>query len=295
VGITGATGATGETGATGATGVGITGATGATGTFATGATLFYTAYSTGASGVILPIHMGDTVYYATNTPNNVLINVATGATGAVVFIDATGATGGAGGPYYVNPGTGASGAVALLNSALNYMTFAVSGASGATGASGANMRISVSSGPSGPIVTFDASSLVTTVNNLLIASSYTPNIGEMATGTTYNGKPVYRQAWKFGITQGSSSQNLADLLPAGTVDALVNSGGSFMTGNANERYNIPSSYIDLQNPGGAGLTVNNQVYGHPVVTSANGLQLVTFSSRPRNNHDAFVWVDYTKP
>jgi hypothetical protein len=115
----------------------------------------------------------------------------------------------------------------------------------------------------------------------------------MATGTTYNGKPVYRQGWKFGITAGSSALHIHQLLPDNTVDALVNSGGSFMTGTANERYNIPSSYIDLQRVNGA-LQVNNQVYGHPVVTSTNGLQLVTFSSQPRNNHDAFVWVDYTK-
>jgi hypothetical protein len=168
---------------------------------------------------------------------------------------------------------------------------------GVSGMTGANMSITVTTGPSGPVITFDASSLVKTVNQLIVASSYTPNVGEMATGATYNGKPVYRQAWKFGITQVSSSLDVHDLLPSGTVDALVNSGGSFMTGTQNERYNIPSSYIDIGVWPGTNPPVprvNNQVYGHPVVTSTNGLQLVTFSSQPRNNHDAFVWVDYTK-
>jgi hypothetical protein len=99
-GIPGATGATGASGPTGATGpigpagpsgpTGSSGAAGATGTFAAGAALFNVSYGIGATGVNVPVKMNDTVYFATDTPKNVKLNVANGATGTVVTIGVTG-------------------------------------------------------------------------------------------------------------------------------------------------------------------------------------------------------------
>jgi hypothetical protein len=106
--VAGATGLTGATGAsiTGATGVtGAIGITGATGTFATGATLFYTNYGTGASGVSVPIRLNDTILFATNTPDTVKLSVATGVTGAVITIGATGSSGGNGPIFYSTQAT----------------------------------------------------------------------------------------------------------------------------------------------------------------------------------------------
>jgi hypothetical protein len=149
--------------------------TGATGTFATGATLFYTNYGTGASGVNVPIPMGDTVYSGTDPPNNVVINVATGATGAVVTISATGATGAS---LSVGPGTGATGTIAPFNALASNVSFAATGTTqytsptgltGITGASG--LSILVSTGPSGPVVTFDYSQLAKDIRDLKVSQN----------------------------------------------------------------------------------------------------------------------------
>jgi hypothetical protein len=249
--------------------------------------LFYTNYGTGASGVNVPIRMGDTVYYATDTPNTVNMTVATGATGAVVTINVTGPTGAGGtGSYIVRPGSGATGAASALDSLLNTLTFAVTGATGISGVTGGGLRIAVTTGPSGPVVTFDASALTQTVNNLMVTQTYAPNLGELNTGAFYNNKPVYRQAWRFPVTAGINAQDNHMLISqVGYVDSIVNSGGYMSTGNGAEKYNIPSTLRDYS---------TNWVAGYPLVNASNQLILSTVSSTNRVDADTFVWVDYTK-
>jgi hypothetical protein len=87
-------------------------------------TLFFVANGTGASGSSVPIKMGDTVYYATGTPDTVKMTVASGPSGgSIVTINATGASGGNGPIFYATgatsttagpwgPATGSSGAAA---------------------------------------------------------------------------------------------------------------------------------------------------------------------------------------
>jgi hypothetical protein len=192
-----------------------------------------------------------------------------------------------GGDFLVSPGTGASGAAALYNAVLNNLTFAVSGATGISGATGAaNLSINVTSGPSGPVVTFDASRLTQVVNNLMVTQTYDPNMPETATGATYQNKPVYRRAWKLQLTANPGSQINTPLITTdGYVDSIVNSGGYFTTGNGSEKYNIPSTLRDFG---------TNWVAGYPLVDASNRLILSTVANPNRVNNDAFVWVDYTK-
>jgi hypothetical protein len=199
---------------------------------------------------------------------------------------------------FVSPGTGATGAAALYSALFNTMQFAVTGltqyttSTGLTGMTGATgLRISVTTGPSGPLVTLDYTTLASTVNNLLVTSTYDTGV-ERATGATYNGMPVYRQAWNVTITTAGSAINNTDLISStGYVDSIVNSGGYFATGNAGntERYNMPSSMIDIVNS-----RVNNQVYGFPLVSTDNKLQFTSRSTPQRTLAPAFIWVDYTK-
>jgi hypothetical protein len=252
--------------------------------------------------------MGDTVYYATTTPNNVSINVATGATGAVVTFNVTGASGGGAGNYLVAPGTGATGAAVLYNALSNMLSFAVSGATGVTGVSGATgmrgLSIIVTTGPSGPLVTFDTSALQQAINNFAVTQTYDPNVGEMATGATYNGKPVYRQAWYFTVTTGTGWINNHDLISTTQyVQSIVNTGGYYATGNAGntERYPIGASMSDNTvktpptTPNTAGYLAN-QNYGFPLVTTDNKLVFTSLTTGQPGRNDApvFVWVDYTK-
>jgi hypothetical protein len=172
------------------------------------------------------------------------------------------------------------------------MTFAVTGTTrytsptGLTGTTGANgLNLSVASGPSGPVVSFDYSQLAQVVQNFQVSQNYDPSKGEQLTGATYNGKPVYRQAWRFGITAGPNVQDNHPLIAqTGYVDAIVNSGGYFSTGNKAEKYNIPSRQMD----GG------NNLSAFPLVSANNQLNLSSISTLNRNNADTFVWVEYTK-
>jgi hypothetical protein len=242
--------------------------------------------------------MGDTVFYGTDTPGNVAINVATGATGAVVTINVTGPTG-ASGNYTVSAGSGASGATAMLTSALNNLRFVATGTTrwtsptGLTGITGATgLNISVATGPSGPVVTFDYSSIANVIENMKVSQNYDPASGEMNTGATYNGKPVYRRAWNFCITALSKTPVNANLVgQAGYVDSIINSGGYFATGNQGntERYNIPATFLNW-----TGSTVQDQVHGYPVVSTSNQLQFVSLSTKDRNKAPVFIWVEYTR-
>jgi hypothetical protein len=165
------------------------------------------------------------------------------------------------------------------------MTFAVSGTTSATGA---NISINVTTGPSGPIVTFDAARLTQAVNNLIVTQTYDPKLAETPTGATYGDKPVYRQAWRFGITQTGNCQDDHVLIgTAGYVDAIVNSGGYFSTGATNEKYNIPSRQMAPGDP-------NNNLSAFPLVSGDRMLKLSSISNLQRNNADTFVWVDFTK-
>jgi hypothetical protein len=185
----------------------------------------------------------------------------------------------------VLPGTGATGAATLYNFDLSSLTFAVSGTSGSTGA---NFNINVATGPSGPVVTFDASRLTQVINNLIVTQTYDPNMPETATGATYQNKPVYRRAWKLPLSQTASQYLNTPLIDtAGYVDSIVNSGGYMSTGNGAEKYNLPSTLRDGNNP-------PNWVAGYPLVDASNKLILSTVSSQNRVNADTFVWVDYTK-
>jgi hypothetical protein len=165
------------------------------------------------------------------------------------------------------------------------LSFAISGASGISGVTGNNLRINVTTGPSGPVVTLDASALTQTINNLMVSQTYDPNVGELNTGATFNGKPVYRQAWRFTINAGPNAQDDHLLIATPNyVDAIVNSGGYFSTGNGVEKYNIPSRQLNG----------NNNLSGFPLVTTNNQLDLSTISNLQRTNADTFVWVDYTR-
>jgi hypothetical protein len=184
-----------------------------------------------------------------------------------------------------------------LSAALNNMSFAVTGASGLSGASGGTIKINVASGPSGPVVTFDASALTQTIQQLQVSQNYDPASGEMKTGGTYNGKPVYRRAWSFTVTTNAKSPDNAPLIAtSGYVQDIINSGGNFATGDTSngvannvERYNVPATLINW-----TGSTVQDQVHGFPLVTTDNQLRFASLSTKNRTNAPTYVWVEYTK-
>jgi hypothetical protein len=207
---------------------------------------------------------------------------------------------GAAGNYYVSPGAGATGATVPYNAILNNLSFAVTGtttfvsSTGLTGTTGVTgLNVSVTTGPSGPVVTFDYSEIAKTIESVKVSQNYDPSKGEQLTGATYNGKPVYRRAWNFCITAAQRSVVNAPLInQAGYVDSIINSGGYFATGNDPnnyERYNIPATYLNW-----TGTTVQNQVHGYPSVSSSNQLIFANLSTNNRTKAPTFIWVEYTK-
>jgi hypothetical protein len=203
---------------------------------------------------------------------------------------------------FVIPGTGATGAMSPYNADLSNLTFAVSGASGASGVTGSSLSITIATGASGPVVTFDASALTRVINNMVVTQTYDPNMTETKTGATYNGKPVYRQTWSFNVSQTNNTYDNRDLIAnTGYVQSIVNTGGWFATGNSgttgvyNEKYPIGASMSsnNTQAPNGS-YVLNNQVYGFPLVSTQNQLQFTSLSTQSRNNAPVYVWVDYTK-
>jgi hypothetical protein len=184
-----------------------------------------------------------------------------------------------------------------MDATLNNLIFAVTGMSAASGSSGAGIRINIATGPSGPVVIFDASALTQTINQLQVSQNYDPASGEMKTGGTYNGKPVYRRAWSFTVTTNAKSPDNAPLIAtSGYVQEIINSGGNFATGdtangvaNNVERYNIPATLINW-----TGSTVQDQVHGFPLVTTDNQLRFASLSTKNRNLAPVYIWVEYTK-
>ncbi len=67
------------------------------------------------------------------------------------------------------------------------------------------------------------------------------------------------------------------------VDALINSGGYWYTGNGAEKYAVNSAYVAPQS-----------LYGFAYVSTQNQLVFRSNSSLNRNNAPALVWVEYTK-
>jgi hypothetical protein len=153
------------------------------------------------------------------------------------------------------------------------------------------VNITVATGASGPVVTFDYSQLTKTIQQLQVSQNYDPAKGEQLTGATYNGKPVYRQAWDFTVTRAARQPDNAPLISTtGYVESIVNSGGYYATGDNNvERYNVPSTFLNW-----TGTTVQDQVHGYPVVNSQNQLQFVSLSTKNRTLSPTFVWVEFTK-
>jgi hypothetical protein len=146
---------------------------------------------------------------------------------------------------------------------------------------GITVTADTASTPHNTTVTFDPSGLVTQIHNLTVSSSYDTGI-EQATGATFNGKDVYRQAWKIGV---SGTQVNTDLIAtANYVDSIVSYGGYFSTGNGVEKYGIPSGYF----------IGTNILYAFPLVSATNTLILSSGTPNNRNNADTFIWVEYTK-
>lgn len=130
--------------------------------------------------------------------------------------------------------------------------------------------------------------LVETVNNLLVSQTYDPSKGEQSTGATYKGKAVYRRAFEFTTNRAANTQDDRMLInQAGYVDAIVNTGGYWMTGNAAEKYPVNAAYVAPQ-----------ALYGFAYVDTANKLVFRSNSSLNRDGSAAttstFVWVEYTR-
>ncbi len=188
--------------------------------------------------------------------------------------------------FLVSPGTGVSGAAAQYNAQLNNLTFAIAGATGASGK--AVINISVSAGASGPVVVFDGSKLAAMVNNLMVTQTYDPGQGEQDTGTTYHGKAVFRRAFEFTTNRAANEQDDRMLIDeSGYVDAIVNTGGYWMTGNQAEKFPVNAAYVSPQS-----------IYGFAYVSTNNKLVFRSNSSLNRDGSaqtaNNFVWVDYTR-
>ncbi len=150
------------------------------------------------------------------------------------------------------------------------------------------LSLSVTTGPTGAVVTIDdnllsqVNNLTTQVQQLQVTNNYSTT--ETATGAMYNGKPVYRRAFNINITQGAYGQNDTALIgTTGYVDAIIDSGGYWSTGNGPEKYMVSSAYVA---PG--------SLYGFTYVNTQNQLYFRSNSSLNRTNAPAFIWVDYTK-
>jgi hypothetical protein len=149
--------------------------------------------------------------------------------------------------------------------------------------------------PDSLAITVKQGSAVITVNNLLAAKvdantsaiqvlqvTSTYSTTELPTGATYNGKVIYRRAFNLSITQASDQDNETPLIPTNNyVDAIINSGGYWTTGNGVEKYAVNGTY-------------QGSLFGYVLVTTANQLYFRSRSTVARNNNAAFVWVDYTK-
>lgn len=184
--------------------------------------------------------------------------------------------------FYAAAGTGAAGArnpgVSIIpNYSLTFTTNTPTG-----------IGISVTTGPTGAIVNIDNSlqqqviQNTQTIQQLQVTSQYSTT--ETLTGATYNGKPIYRRAFNANITQGVNQQNdYALISTAGYVDAIVNSGGYWATGNGQEKYAVNTAYV-----------APNSLYGFVYVNTQNQLYFRSNSSLSRTNAPAFIWVEYTK-
>ena len=125
-------------------------------------------------------------------------------------------------------------------------------------------------------------SLQTSLASLQNSRNYATS--EVATGSTFNGKPVYRQMWNLSISQSANSENAAVLIStAGYTTGIVNAGGYWGSGSGSESFMI-SSYIS---PGGS-------YYGLVSVSPSGQLVFRSQSGSSRSSTPASVWVDYTK-
>ncbi len=215
---------------------------------------------------------------------------ATGATGPSGQQGATGATGLAGS----TGATGAQGSAGTQGATGPTGLPGQRGEQGATGATGIQgpagpQGIAGATGPAGSGNDEEIANLRAAleqnselIRQLLVSVNF--DYDEKPTGSYYNGKPVFRRAFHFDITQNANQQDDRALIPeTGYVDSIVNSGGYWATGNGPEKFAINGTYV-----------APNALYGFAYVNTQNQLYFRSNSSLARNEAPTFVWVDYTK-
>lgn len=106
--------------------------------------------------------------------------------------------------------------------------------------------------------------------------------GEINTGKTFRGKPVYRQDFTLYITANAGvNSDLTLINTAGYVDAILNSGGYWSTGNQSEKFQVGGS-------------PDNTLYGYVMTSTDNKLVFRSKSSMNRSSATTIIVVEYTK-
>jgi hypothetical protein len=224
--------------------------------------------------------VGDQLIFRTDTPDRQNISVAPGS--AVITINATGPTGA---NLSVSPGNGANGSKVAYSGALNNLSFALSGTVG--------MKITVATGPSGPVVTFDTSGLDKATTDIGCEQNVWRNAGVSVSGVInevytcrnwVDGKKIYRATANIQIDM-DANKNFDWQLPlpggSGVVDQLLFSNGSYATGNGREMYAI-------------GATNQGNNVSMIYLNSAGDLIFNSKTTGARNKALATVMIEYTR-
>jgi hypothetical protein len=122
----------------------------------------------------------------------------------------------------------------------------------------------------------------------LIEQSVTDyTLNEQPTGERWiDGKPVYRKTFQGNATAAANAEHIITLIPANTVDTIVDSGGSMQPGWANVYETVNANYTF-----GAGTF--SSIIGQENDQSVS-LYSKSTGDRSISNNYYNVWVEYTK-